>query len=102
MNRHAVQAGTTTTFCGKHLVARGIVQYASFELVVLSRKCNRNAKDGIAVSEVGGAIQRIDQPTILCSRVGTRAFFSYDAVLGPALAQPLDNKFFGAAVGHRN
>ena len=79
----SVELGARATLGGEELIARGIVEEAGQQLFT-ARQGDRDAEHGIAVGEVGGAVEWIDQPAILGFEVGPGAFFAQDAEVGPA------------------
>ena len=53
-----------------------------------------------AVQEVGGAVERIDDPAMALVGAGAgAAFLAEEAVFGPGLGQFLVNDLFGAPIG---
>ena len=56
-----------------------------------------------AVEEVGGAVERIDDPPRLVGiALDLAAFLEQHAPVGPRVAQFLDDRLLGALVGHRD
>ena len=56
-----------------------------------------------AVEEVGGAVERIDDPARLVGiALDLAAFLEQEAPVGPRVAQFLDDRLLGALVGHRD
>ncbi len=56
-----------------------------------------------AVEEVGGAIERVDDPARLVRiALDLAAFLEQHAPVGPGVAQLLDDRLLGALVGHRH
>ena len=53
-----------------------------------------------AVQEIGGAVERIDDPAVGLVGAGVRAaFLAEEAVIGPRLGEVLAHDLLGAAVG---
>jgi hypothetical protein len=55
------------------------------------------------VGEVGGAVERIDNPSMLACRIGTPvAFLRKDGVIGEGALQYIDHRGFGFMIGFGN
>jgi hypothetical protein len=54
---------------------------------------------GIAVSEIGGAVEGIDDPSMVARLVDTAAFLGQDGVVRKGAADDADNRRLGLAVG---
>ena len=91
LNRLLVQKRSTSLLGGKHFVARGIVHHTC-DATSLMFKRERNAKNGKAVGEVGGAIERIDVPqAIFAAGIEQALLFSLNVMFGPMLTDALAN-----------
>src|SRR5439155_7862644 len=64
VNELPVQCGAAAAFGGKKLVAGWIEDHARNDFVVTSQS-DRHTENGEAMSEVGGAVERIDIPDVL-------------------------------------
>ena len=53
-----------------------------------------NAKDRVAVGEVGGAVERVNVPAEVASGFATAAFFANQVMLRPLPAYALHNHLF--------
>src|SRR6516162_9801876 len=91
MDALVVQIRTGAAFGGEELVADRIIDDAGNDLFPAGQS-ERHAKYREAVGEIGGAIQRINVPTIV--RVGflAPAFFTYHRVCRAVAAKALDDK----------
>ena len=83
----------------EHFLVRGIVDQAGDHgAFALERDRNGELRD--AVQEIGGAVERIDDPGVgLVGALAPAAFFAEKAVARPRLHQFGVERFFGAAVG---
>src|SRR5688572_33459997 len=61
-----------------------------------------DAEDGKAVSEIGGAIERIHVPAEVAAGLVPRAFFADHVMPRPAGADAVDDELLGLAVGDRD
>ena len=61
-----------------------------------------NAKHGIAVGKIGGAVEGIHVPAIVAALLGAGAFLAQDVMPGPALANTAHDQIFRGAVGDRD
>jgi hypothetical protein len=90
-----LRAGATRG--GEHLLPDRIVDQPRFQPVLVA-ETDGNGEVRNAVQEVGGAVQRIDDPLILVLAVLFAAFLGQNTVVGIGLAQNLDNLLFGLYV----
>jgi hypothetical protein len=87
-----VQVGAAALGGGEQVVAAGVVDDGLLDLAAHGQR-NADAIDGEAVDEVGGAVQRIDDPDvvrILGSMLAAR-FLGQDAVVGVGGEQGFDD-----------
>ena len=86
----------------EHLINRRIVDQAGDHgAVALERHRNCEVRD--AVQEIGGAIERIDDPRMaLVAAFATATFFTEKTVARPCLHELCVDGFFGATVGGRH
>ena len=96
----AVVQERALAFFGRiQLVHDGIVDDAGHELpLALQRDRNRKQRD--AVQEIGGAVERIDDPAVRLVGAGDlAALFHQEAVSVPRLGQLVEDDVFGAMIG---
>ena len=96
-----VQEGALAALGDEHLVVGRIVDQAGdHRALALERDRNRELRN--AVQEIGGAVERIDDPAVrLVGALALAAFLAEKAVTGPRLAQFGEQRLLGAAVGGR-
>ena len=81
------------------LVIGGVVDHAGDD-GVLALQADRDRKLRDAVQEVGGAVERIDDPGVaLVGAFAAAAFLADEAVARPRLGEVLVQHFLGALVG---
>ena len=87
---------------GQRLVDQSVSDFRiAVGLLVLDR--DRDREMGHAVQEVGGAVERIDDPPRLVGIAGDfAAFLEQEAPVGPGVAKLVDKRLLGALVGHRH
>ena len=95
-----VHLGAATASRGEQLLAAGVVDDAHLELVA-DLQGDRHREHGKAVQEIGGAVERVDDPHELVARV-VPAFLGQEAVVRIALADAVDDRRFRGEVhlGH--
>ena len=76
----------------------GIEDGGSEQRVALGER-DGNTETGIAVCEIGGAVERIDVPAKFGSGVLTGAFFCSDGMAGEILVETTNDELLGALVG---
>src|ERR1035437_1496473 len=83
----------------EHLVVRRIVDQAGDHgSLALEREGNGELRN--AVQEIGGAVERIDDPAMrLVGALALASFFTQKAVTGPRLAQLGEQRLLGAGGG---
>ena len=80
------------------VIGRIVGQAGDDRAVPLKRDRNGEMRD--AVQEIGGAIERIDDPAVAPIGAGVRAaFLAEEAIVGPRLGEFLAHDLLGAAVG---
>src|SRR5437764_9586498 len=84
-------------FGGEHFIPGGIVDHSSHS-ITLAFDCERDAKDRVTVGEVGGAIERIDMPSVITASLNARAFFAHHIVSGKLCADSVENQRLGFTV----
>ena len=97
-----VDEGAGAAFGDVELVHDRVVDHAGDDLVVALER-HRDREDRDAVQEVGGAVERIDDPAM--GPIGTDdlvALFTEKAVGRACLQQLFADQLFGLAVGLRN
>src|SRR5690606_14440923 len=68
--------------------------------LVAALECDGNGEHGDAVEEVGRAVERIDDPTMLAIRAGDlAALLHQEGVRWASLAQFVEDDLLGAAIG---
>src|SRR5690606_9000827 len=95
-----VECCTTTTAGGEFFLANRVEHYRVLEATTVFA-CNAHGIVRNAADEVGGAIQRIDDPEVISTFSGALrdpAFLAEDAVIGVRLAQRGHDQLFGGAV----
>ena len=98
MNARAVQERAGARFRAEHFIAGGIDDHAADQFArALQRESDVEHRE--SVSEVGGAVQRIDIPAILGGSRVPAAFLGDDRVRGKVALQALDDQPFAGAVG---
>ena len=97
----AVERGAFTTCGGEKFVGDGIVNDANEERVAL-READRDAKTRIAMSEIGGAVERIDVPAEVGGGFVAGAFFGGNGMVRKIFGEARNDGFFGALVGLRH
>ena len=80
----AVEGGAFTASCGKKLFINGVVNNTGDDLMAV-RESNGHTEAGIAVGEIGGAVERVDVPAVLGVMIFAEAFFRGDGVGGEIL-----------------
>ena len=94
-----VHEGAAATLGDIELVHDRIVDHAGDDLA-LALQSQRNGEDRNAVQEIGGAIERIDDPAMGASRaVGGAGFLGQEAIARPRLGEFLDQRLLGLPVG---
>ena len=94
----AVERGAIAASGGEELVGDGIEDDSSDNSVALGER-DGNAEARIAVSEVGGAVERIDVPTEFRGGLFAGAFFGGDGMIGKILVEARDDGLLRALVG---
>ena len=79
---------------GEHLLPDRVVDQPRFQPVLVA-KTDGDGEMRNTVQEIGGAVQRIDDPLIIVVAVLFAAFLGQNAVVGIGLAQGLNNFLFG-------
>ncbi len=97
-NPPVIEVGSGAAFRGEHFLADGVVNHAGDNLARLFQ-AERDIEHGEAVGEVGGAVQRIDEPAEFRGALVAAALFGHDAVGGEVGAQAFHHEFFTGAVG---
>ena len=94
-----VEESALAAFGDKQLLVRRIVgQRGNDRVVSFERDGDGEMRD--AVQEVGGAVERIDDPAMRLVGAGAgAAFLAEEAVIGPRLGKLLVHDLFGAAIG---
>ena len=94
-----VEERALAAFGDEQLVVRRIVGHAGDDrAVAFERDGDGEMRD--AVQEIGGAVERIDDPAVgLVGAVADAAFLAEEAVIRPRLGKFLAHDFLGAAVG---
>src|SRR4051812_47548692 len=88
LKRFAVECGALGASGAKQFVVIRIVDDAGDQRVAL-RQAHRDAEAWIAVSKIGGAVERIDVPAKFRAGVVSGAFFCDDAVIGEVFPEAL-------------
>jgi hypothetical protein len=70
-----------------------------FSQLACAFQSHGDAEHGKAVCEVGGAVERIDVPTVLGSRLVRSALLGHDGVGGEARSQPFDDQPVTGKIG---
>src|SRR6266702_196735 len=97
-----VEEGALAALGDVELVIGGVVDHARDDRA-LARQPDRDRKLRDAVQEVGGAVERIDDPGVaLVAALAHAAFLADEAVTGPRLGEILVEDLFGALVGERD
>src|SRR5258708_8742252 len=97
-NAAVVQEGAAPMRSREQLVPRRVVDHAVRELAAVLDS-DRNAILRKAVDEIGGAVERIDDPPVfLLSRVNQTRLFGENAVVGIGFLHHLDDRRLGRAV----
>src|ERR1022692_5318654 len=93
---------TVAAFGDEHLVVRRIVDQAGDNRVfAFERDRDRELRN--AVQEIGGAVERIDDPAMrLVGALALASFLAKKAITGPRLAQRGEQRLLGTAVGGRD
>ena len=94
----AVEGGAFAAGGGVKFIVERIEDHGGQERVTL-RQSNGNAEAGVAVSEIRGAVERIDVPAKFGSGLLTGAFLGGDGVAGEVLVEAGDDGVLGALVG---
>ena len=107
-SRRSLKPGAPALFRPEALVGQRLVDQPLGDLACRPPGCGSStaieiAKCGNAVEEVGGAVERIDDPARLVRiALDLAAFLEQHAPVGPGVAQLLDERLLGALVGHRH
>src|SRR6266705_2989289 len=103
VNFLAVEGGAFAARGGEEFLVKGVEDDRSKKRVSLG-KSNGNAEAGVAVSEIGSAVERIHVPAKLRSRSAfvTRSFFRGNGVLREIFGEPGNDGLLGAFVGLRD
>src|SRR5579863_6124792 len=96
-----VEVGATSLLGGEEFVASGIVDDSSDALALVLER-HGDAKDGEAVGEIGGAIERVDVPAVVAAGILQAALFAENVVRRPVLTQALADQDLGFAVSDGN
>ena len=94
-----VEIGALAPLSGEGLLIGRIEDQPGHELVV-ALECDRDGEDRDAVQEVGGAVERIDDPAM--GAVGAfdlAALLHQEAIARPCAGQLLEENLLGAVVG---
>src|SRR5215471_9295754 len=91
MNRTSIQPGSATLFRGEHLIPAWVIKDPRDALAFVVQR-NRNAEDGIAMSEIRRAIERIDVPAEVAAGFDSAALFAHEVVAWPHFANARDNQ----------
>ncbi len=87
---------------GEEQVVIGRIVDEARDQLAFALKPDRHGEMRNAVQEVGGAVERIDDPDIgLVGAFARAAFLADEAVAGPRLGQFLVKRLLGALVGER-
>ena len=99
----AVEGGAFAARGGEEFFEKGVEDDRSKKRVSLG-KSNGNAETGVAVGEIGGAVERINMPAKLRSRSAfmTRSFFRGNGVVREILGEPRNDGLLGALIGLRD
>src|ERR1700677_2664856 len=105
--RWPFQPFSLALFRGEEFAVNRIVDHARHQLPILIRRqprramfeAQRDIEEGKAVGEIGGAIKRIDIPTVTALQAGACSFLAIDAVIGKLLTEPADDQFFRSPIG---
>src|SRR5205085_1688708 len=93
----SVHKGPATLLGSKQVVARGIVDDSRYALAFVFQG-QRHTKNRVSVCKIGGAVKRVNVPSIVAAGFNAGAFLSNHIVMRPALANALQDKSFGVAV----
>src|SRR5262245_46322920 len=93
LNSLMVQERAQTPSCGKNLLEIGVIDNSPLQLTV-NLQPDRNAKNRQAVSIVGGAVERIDNPGERRSGRFRMTLFGQNAVGRESVQDPRDDEFF--------
>ena len=99
-----VQIGTTALGRSEQVVAAGVIDHGVLDLALVGQS-DAHAVHGKAVDEVGGAVQRVDDPDMVgvLGAVLAARFFGQDGMLGVGVEQRFDDDALGGLVylGHK-
>ena len=103
VNFLAVEGGGFAARGGEEFLVKGVEDDRGEKRVSLGEG-DGNAEAGVAVGEIGGAVERIHVPAKLRSRSAfvTRSFFGGNGVLREILGEPRNDGLLGALVGLRD
>src|SRR5215472_12018499 len=91
LNGTPIQPGSATLFRGKHFIPAWVIEDSSDPLAFVLQR-NRNAEDGIAVSEIRRAIERIDVPAEVAAGFDSAALFAHQVMARPQFANAFNNQ----------
>src|SRR5262249_15244826 len=97
----AVESGPFTACGSEKLIVNRIVDDTDDDLVATGEG-DGNAEAGVAVCEIGGAVERINVPAVFGVVVFAQAFFGGNSVRWEIFAEALDDGLFAAFVSLRN
>src|SRR5207245_4294644 len=99
VNFLAVEGGAFAARGGEEFLVKGVEDNRGEKRVALG-KSNGNAEAGVAVGEIGSAVERINVPAKLRSRSAfmTRSLFGRNGVLREILGEPRNDGLLGALV----
>jgi len=95
--RLAVQCGALAARAAKQFVVVGIVDNTGDHRIALC-EAHGDAEARVAVSKIGGAVERIDEPAKLGGSVVTGPLFGHDGMIGKIFCEALDDAALGALV----
>lgn len=97
----SVQSGTFAASGSEKFFVNWVVDDTSDDFVAV-RECDRDAEARIAMSEICGAVERIDVPAIFGVVITAEALFGGDGVGGEIFGEAIDDGLFAAFVGLRD
>jgi len=97
----SVQSGAFAAGSGEKLFVYWVVNDTGDDVVAV-RECDRDAEAGIAMSEICGAVERVDVPAIFCVVINAETLFGGDGVSGEIFGEAIDDGLFAAFVGLRD
>src|ERR1700736_3254521 len=101
MDRLLVKVSSLASFSREHFITSRIVANAGNHLLPLLQ-CHGNAEHGVSVSEIRGAIERINVPSVFAPSVTQSFFFAKNIMAWPKLTNTLANQRLGFAVSGRD